>query len=251
MGDLHFFGVSHWMFIGVFWWSHVCLFRVYVAFLALGSVQLKEHHWASFLGRQVGPSLCLRGTRTESQAASGWACLPPRPWVGGAVPCLPPPGDRVCSLRSDWGGRDRRVSSPDRCSSRLRGPGASSRGCFKTCSHPRATGLLSARWVYLLGGLRHRSLEGRGWATRTVSESSFGFESVGLPPGTPSASPLVGPWALGLPLDPRAPTQAPLSMDGCGIVVAKGYIWVRDFLFCHLTDDVTSYVRRLSNSSVN
>lgn len=219
MGDLHFFGVSHWMFISVFWWSHVCL--LFQGLCSLPCTDVCSVEGASlgrFLGRQLGPSLCLRGTRTESQAASGWAWPAPASLSG-----------RSCSLsasterpQSAWGGRDRRVSSPDRCSPRLRGPGASSRGCFKTCSHPRATSFLSARWVYLLGGLPHRSLEGRGWATRTVSESSFGLESVGLPPGTPSASVLVGPWALGLPLDPRAPTQVLLSMEGCRIVVAKG-----------------------------
>lgn len=45
-------------------------------------------------------------------------------------------------------------------------------------------------------------------------------------------------------LDSVAPTEAPLSMDGCQIVVVEGGILVRDILFGHL-GDVTLHILHL------
>ena len=118
-------------FISVFWWSHVCPLFWGLCSLALVSVQLKEHHWTDSRAGRLVPAR-LRGTRAESRATSGWACVPPSPWVGGAVTCLPRRATMSVTLSQTEGAG----TSPDRSWPQLRGPGASSRGCFMICSHP-------------------------------------------------------------------------------------------------------------------
>ena len=48
-------------------------------------------------------------------------------------------------------------------------------------------------------------------------------------------------------LDPKAPTKALLSMDGCQVIVAVGGIWVGDLLFCHLA---VKFFKQISRQSL-
>ena len=83
-GRPSFLGVSHWMFISVFWWSHVCLlFQGLCSLPCIGVCAVEGASLGRFLGRQVGPSLCLERdpALNHRPLPGGRACLRVPEWA--------------------------------------------------------------------------------------------------------------------------------------------------------------------------
>ena len=243
MGDLYFFGVSSVQSLRRVWLFATPWIAARQASLSITNsrsslsllVSFGGLTFACFFGVYVALHWCMCSWRSitgQIPGQAGWSqpVWEGPSWIKGHFPVGVPPSaslsGRGCSLSA---------SPPSDHSVRLRGQGprqtAADRSCeglgpahgaaSRSAATLRATSLLSGAVGVSPARPPPPQLGVRRWATRTVWESPFGLESVGPPPGTSSASLLVGPWALGLPLDPRAPTQALLSMEGCGIVVAK------------------------------